>query len=93
MLEFIEDVDIDIPYASKFVATILGHVLSYENSLPFSVLERVLGHLVDSGTALKILTLALSTCIQLQVEPATPRIHVFSRNKHFWRHMPNLRST
>lgn len=50
ILENIEDLDIDIPMASRYVATLIGSAIA-RGSLPFSFLFKALSHLVESGKA------------------------------------------
>jgi hypothetical protein len=47
----IEDFELDIPFASKYVATVIGHTLTWENSLPMNFLEHALDHLIPSKKA------------------------------------------
>lgn len=50
VLESIEDLDIDIPMASRHVATLIGAFVA-RGTLPFSFLFQALSHLVESGKA------------------------------------------
>lgn len=54
-LEIIEDIDIDIPSASKYLSSLIGKTMTYNNDpLPLSFFEHSLDHLVESGKASEI---------------------------------------
>jgi len=67
-LDLIEDFDIDNPFASKFTATLIGNIISLENSLPFSFLENSVRHLVHAGKAANIVAFVLKVLTDLKGE-------------------------
>jgi len=62
-LEIIEDIDIDIPYASKFLSTFIGNAMAYKNSITLSFLEHSLDHLVETEKAPQIVAGILFTLL------------------------------
>jgi hypothetical protein len=63
LLEFIEDLDIDIPFASTHLATFIGAIIS-RRVLPLSFITDSLGHLVHSGKAELIAGVILERVLQ-----------------------------
>jgi hypothetical protein len=63
----VEDLDLDMPFASKYVAFYLGNIVAEENSVPLSYLGESLDHLVESGKASQIVVGVLKTLTSLKV--------------------------
>jgi len=68
LLESVEDLDLDMPFASKYVAFYLGNIVAEENSVPLSYLGESLDHLVESGKASQIVVGVLKTLTSLKGE-------------------------
>jgi hypothetical protein len=66
-LEVIEDVDIDIPFASKYLGTFIGNMMSIDDSIPLSFLQEALQPLIASGKAALIAATALSALVDIKV--------------------------
>jgi len=61
-LDVIEEIDIDIPYASKYLAVFMGNIIALDNSLPLSFFgDGALDNLIESGKAAQIVCGVLNT--------------------------------
>eukprot|EP01114_Cavostelium_apophysatum_P005287 TRINITY_DN1608_c0_g1_i4.p1 TRINITY_DN1608_c0_g1~~TRINITY_DN1608_c0_g1_i4.p1 ORF type:complete len:792 (+),score=237.94 TRINITY_DN1608_c0_g1_i4:374-2749(+) len=69
VLENIEDIDLDLPHASKYTAKMMAQVMSLENSLPVSFLEDALRPLVSSGKAANVFAGVFDNLARIKVEP------------------------
>jgi hypothetical protein len=71
MLENIEELDIDIPMASRHVATLIGSAIA-RGTIPFAFLFSALANLVESGKAEVLLGAALQKINKESVIPPHP---------------------
>jgi len=67
-LELVDDIDIDIPSASKYLASLIGKTMTYSNDpVPLSFLEHSLDHLVETEKAPEIAAGVLSAIQKYKV--------------------------
>jgi len=62
VLESIEELDVDIPYASQYLSIFLGHAVA-NSFVPLSYLNKALEPLIEGGKAKKILLHSLTTLV------------------------------
>jgi len=79
ILENIEDIDLDIPFASKFCGSLIGNMIALDNSLGLFFLEDALRHLAASGKAANIAVTILQTLVSLKDQDSV--VHMFKESK------------
>jgi len=74
-LEMIEDIDIDIPFASKYLSNFIANSMVTAHSIPVSFLQTSLEPFITTGKASSIASMVFDSIAEIKGEPFAKDLH------------------